>query len=891
MSVPGIIPTREALRPAFSDQRHQGPHSTGAWTGEVVTFRPWGALMRIPVVVSTAAGLLAAISIFSAGGLSVPRSAAGHPTPPAAPAPFKLTIDYPLNGSVFPPEITPPTFLFRDSSDTATRWVVQVTFGDRSSEIRLDIPGEPFHIGEIDARASTPDQILDLTPQQKVTRIWSPDRDTWSAIKRRSVKAPATVTISGLPRGDSKQAVSTGSVTLSTSADPVGAPVFYRDVPLMLSPPNEKGAIQPLPNTALPLIKWRLRYIGEPQSRVVMENLPTCANCHSFSLDGKTLGLDMDGPRNDKGLYALVSVSKNITIRNQDVLRWSSFQEDLNATLVQANSSEPAVKRFGIMSQVSPDGRYVVTSIAPPRSSDSHQKDDFNFVSGLSDRLFSMNYRSIAFTQVFYPTRGILAWYDRKEERLRPLPGASDPKYVQTSAFWSPDGKYLIFSRAEARDPYPPGAPKPTYANDPNETQIQYDLYRIPFNEGRGGKAEPVLGASHNGMSNNFPKVSPDGRWIVFVQNRSGLLMRPDSKLYILPFTGGKPRLMKCNTSLMNSWHTFSPNGHWLAFSSKSRSPYTQLFLTHIDPNGNDTPAILVENTTAANRGVNIPEFVNIPPGGLEKINPQATEFYGLFNQAWALMEKNQMAEAVPVLRQALDRDPNEALAHYALATALSGNNQERQALDEYRKACELDSTNATWFDHYAVSLALNGDLDDAIVNWRKSLALDPSNASTETDLGAALFEKGQTEEGYQHLRKAVDMAPNFAEAHNHLGSALVRMGRTDEAVEQLQAAMKLAPDSPEYPFNLGDALVHRGDYQGAVAAFQKSVELSSGKNPQCLAALADAYDKAGRSAEAIQSARQALELAEQEHDIDLEKTLLINLNRYEHESGVEHHE
>src|ERR1035441_10950925 len=66
------------------------------------------------------------------------------------------------------------------------------------------------------------------------------------------------------------------------------------------------------------------------------------------------------------------------------------------------------------------------------------------------------------------------------------------------------------------------------HANDPEETQIQYDLYRIPFNKGKGGKATPIAGASEDGMSNNFPKVSPDGRWIVFVQCRNGQLMRPD---------------------------------------------------------------------------------------------------------------------------------------------------------------------------------------------------------------------------------------------------------------------------------------------------------------------------------------------------------------------------
>ena len=107
--------------------------------------------------------------------------------------------------------------------------------------------------------------------------------------------------------------------------------------------------------------------------------------------------------------------------------------------------------------------------------------------------------------------------------------------------------------------PIPPGNKHSTYANDPNETQIQYDLYRIPFNDGKGGTPERVVGASENGMSNNFPKVSPDGKWIVFVECKNGLLMRPDSKLYIVPFEGGEARPLESNLPLMNSWHTLHP--------------------------------------------------------------------------------------------------------------------------------------------------------------------------------------------------------------------------------------------------------------------------------------------------------------------------------------------
>jgi len=79
-------------------------------------------------------------------------------------------------------------------------------------------------------------------------------------------------------------------------------------------------------------------------------------------------------------------------------------------------------------------------------------------------------------------------------------------------------------------------------------------------------------------MSNNFPRVSPDGRWVVFVQCHNGQLLRPDSQLYIIPLEGGKARRMRCNTPLMNSWHSFSPNGHWLVFHPRAARPTRRCF-------------------------------------------------------------------------------------------------------------------------------------------------------------------------------------------------------------------------------------------------------------------------------------------------------------------------
>ena len=144
---------------------------------------------------------------------------------------------------------------------------------------------------------------------------------------------------------------------------------------------------------------------------------------------------------------------------------------------------------------------------------------------------------------------------------------------------------------------------------------FRYDLYRIPFNGGQGGKAEPIEGASNNGLSNYFAKFSPDGKWIVFCQAKSFMLLQPDSQLYIIPAAGGEARRLECNTPRMNSWHSWSPNGKWLVFSSKAYSAYTQLFLTHIDAAGRSSVPVVLSRFTVPERAANIPEFVNVATG------------------------------------------------------------------------------------------------------------------------------------------------------------------------------------------------------------------------------------------------------------------------------------
>lgn len=94
--------------------------------------------------------------------------------------------------------------------------------------------------------------------------------------------------------------------------------------------------------------------MSRTENKVAMEGLPTCANCLSIARDAKAMGIDVDGPQNDKGLYGPIPIHKVSSISNDYIIHWRAFSDKF------------AQRRFGFMSQVSPDGKFVVTSIDEP---------------------------------------------------------------------------------------------------------------------------------------------------------------------------------------------------------------------------------------------------------------------------------------------------------------------------------------------------------------------------------------------------------------------------------------------------------------------------------------------------------------------------------------------
>ena len=265
-------------------------------------------------------------------------------------------------------------------------------------------------------------------------------------------------------------------------------------------------------------------------------------------------------------------------------------------------------------------------------------------------------------------TKSNLIFYNLETNEVMPI--TRDTTDFDCFPFWSPDGKYIYYVSAhwERRDTV-----NMDFELIKNYKEVQYNLYRRAFDEQAMtfGPRELMYDAVARNRSVTLPRVSPDGRWLMFTQGQFGVfhIWHNDADLFLMDLAQASPMepipvqqfspdalpagavpptannvdrevaadslreaqgqrtplpasiraIDELNSPDVESWHCWSSNGSWVIFSSRrDDGNFTRPFIAHHDGQGHfSKPFELPQDHPQYHReflrSYNIPEFLTGP--------------------------------------------------------------------------------------------------------------------------------------------------------------------------------------------------------------------------------------------------------------------------------------
>jgi adenylate cyclase len=238
--------------------------------------------------------------------------------------------------------------------------------------------------------------------------------------------------------------------------------------------------------------------------------------------------------------------------------------------------------------------------------------------------------------------------------------------------------------------------------------------------------------------------------------------------------------------------------------------------------------------------------------------NPEAHELYLKGRYLWNRRNTASLRKAGDYFQQAIDLDPNYALAYAGLADVHSllpiyagtaPKDDVSKALAAARKAVELDSNLAEAHTSLGNALGMNVQLKLAEQEFRRALELNPNYATAHQWLAECLFSQGRFPESLAENERAHELDPLSLIINASYASSLSGVGRYDDAVKQAHKTIDLDPDLVPGHEILGQIYEERGKLDEAIAEYRKANEIEA--TPANFAMLAYAYAKTGRLAEA----------------------------------------
>jgi TolB-like protein/Tfp pilus assembly protein PilF len=247
--------------------------------------------------------------------------------------------------------------------------------------------------------------------------------------------------------------------------------------------------------------------------------------------------------------------------------------------------------------------------------------------------------------------------------------------------------------------------------------------------------------------------------------------------------------------------------------------------------------------------------------------NPEAYELYLKGRHFWNRRTLADIQKALELFQQAIEKDPNYAVAYAGLADSYSimpnySDDAPKQyierAIPAARRAIELDDSLAEAHTAFGNVLGADLQLAAAEVEFKRAFALNPNYASAHQWYGECLQSLGRFDESIAEMRRAHELDPLSLIINSVLASAYYSAGRDEEAWQQIRRTFDLDPNFGVGFWVRAQLNERKGDFDQAIADYNKSGQTGVPLD-QTSAMIACLYARSGRRGDAEKILHQLL--------------------------------
>ena len=280
----------------------------------------------------------------------------------------------------------------------------------------------------------------------------------------------------------------------------------------------------------------------------------------------------------------------------------------------------------------------------------------------------------------------------------------------------------------------------------------------------------------------------------------------------------------------------------------------------------------------------NIESAIAVFGHALEQDPQYALAFAGLGEAYWRQYEldkdKQWAGRAQASCEKAVAKNADQAESHTCLGMVYNGTGKYGDAVAEYLRAVELEPTNDDAIRGLANSYTSLGRTDDAEGTIKIAISVRPQYWKGYNSLGALYVSNGRYEEAAKMFSQVIALAPDSFRGYSNLGATYIRLGRYSEAIKSLQNSINIRPTEDALS-NLGTAFYSLRQFDDAARTYGEATKLND-KNYVIWGNLGDSFYYSGRRAEASQSYKKAVSLAERRLEVNSrDPSVLSDLSGY----------